>query len=82
MEWVGSEAFTDIPVPSNVRRYYVPSTTHGGGGGGFNENIAAGNAWRQGYLLPQDMINLVSQAQASNVCNHGASKQSCDPAAP
>ena len=44
--------------------------------------IAAGNAWRQGYLLPQDMINLVSQAQASNVCNHGASKQSCDPAAP
>jgi hypothetical protein len=43
---------------------------------------AAGNAWRQGYLLPQDMINLVSQAQASNVCNHGASGQSCDPAAP
>jgi hypothetical protein len=51
MEWVGSEAFTDIPVPSNVRRYYVPSTTHGGGGGGFNENIAntpvncPGNNW-------------------------------------
>ena len=43
---------------------------------------AAGNAWTQGYLLPQDMINLVSQAQASNVCAHGASHQSCDPAAP
>ncbi len=43
---------------------------------------AAGNAWRQGYLLPQDMISLVSQAQASNVCAHGASGQSCDPAAP
>ena len=43
---------------------------------------AAGNAWRQGYLLAQDMINLVSQAQASNVCTHGSSGQSCDPAAP
>jgi hypothetical protein len=39
-------------------------------------------AWRQGYLLPQDMINLVNQAQASNVCANGASRQSCDPAAP
>jgi len=43
---------------------------------------AAGNAWRQGYLLPQDMINLVNQAAASNVCTHGSSGQSCDPAAP
>jgi Alpha/beta hydrolase domain len=43
---------------------------------------AAGNAWTKGYLLPQDMISLVGQAQASNVCTHGASGQSCDPAAP
>ena len=26
---------TDIPVPSNVYRYYYPGTTHGGGSGGF-----------------------------------------------
>jgi hypothetical protein len=26
----------DIPIPSNVRRYYVPSVTHGGGRGGFD----------------------------------------------
>ena len=25
----------DIPLPSNVRRYYFPSTTHGGGNGAF-----------------------------------------------
>jgi hypothetical protein len=43
---------------------------------------AAGNAWRQGYLLPQDMISLTAAAQASNVCTFGAAKQSCDPAAP
>ncbi|MSR23111.1 MAG: hypothetical protein EXR92_06185, partial [Gemmatimonadetes bacterium] len=35
-EWVGTAADTDIPLPSDVRRYYIPSTTHGGGGGGFS----------------------------------------------
>jgi hypothetical protein len=38
-EWVGTDAKTDIPLPSNVRRYYIPSTTHGGGGGGFNSSL-------------------------------------------
>jgi len=33
--WVGTFPVTDIPLPSNVRRYYIGSTTHGGGGGGF-----------------------------------------------
>ena len=35
-EWVGTTADADIPLPRNVRRYYIRSTTHGGGGGGFN----------------------------------------------
>jgi hypothetical protein len=34
--WVGTTAVADIPVPSNVRRYYIPSTRHGGGRGGFS----------------------------------------------
>jgi len=29
-EWVGTDAEHDIPLPKNVRRYYIPSTTHGG----------------------------------------------------
>ena len=33
---VGTRADRDIPVPSNVRRYYFPGVTHGGGAGGFN----------------------------------------------
>jgi len=33
--WVGTTAVADIPIPSNVRRYYIPSTPHGGGRGGF-----------------------------------------------
>jgi Alpha/beta hydrolase domain len=38
-EWVGTDAKTDIPLPANVRRYYIPSSTHGGGGGGFNSSL-------------------------------------------
>jgi hypothetical protein len=33
--WVGTTAERDIPLPANVRRYYMPSTPHGGGPGGF-----------------------------------------------
>ena len=44
---------------------------------------AAGNRPRgKATCSSQDMINLVAQARASNVCTHGASGQSCDPAAP
>ena len=38
-EWVGTDAKDDIPVPDNVRRYYVASSTHGGGAGGFNSSL-------------------------------------------
>ena len=34
--FVGTTADKDIPIPANVRRYYIPSTQHGGGNGGFN----------------------------------------------
>lgn len=33
---VGTGADRDIPLPANVRRYYIPSTAHGGGRGGFS----------------------------------------------
>ena len=39
-EWVGTSADRDIPLPANVRRYYIPSSTHGGGLGGFNTSLA------------------------------------------
>ena len=34
-DYVGTSGAADIPLPSNVRRYYVASTQHGGGPGGF-----------------------------------------------
>ena len=33
---VGTSADRDIPLPSNVRRYYFPGVRHGGGPGGFD----------------------------------------------
>ena len=38
-EWVGTDAAQDIPLPANVRRYYIASSSHGGGAGGFNTSL-------------------------------------------
>jgi len=45
--WVGTDPKNDIPLPENVRRYYLPSSTHGGGNRpdlGFNEMIPSAGA--------------------------------------
>jgi hypothetical protein len=71
-EWVGTAADADIPLPDNVRRYYVPSTTHGGGNGpngGFTQNIpnnpvnCPGNNWGRGIFR----ANPVPETQLVNV---------------
>jgi hypothetical protein len=38
-EWVGTDARHDVPLPDNVRRYYIGSSTHGGGAGGFDTSL-------------------------------------------
>jgi hypothetical protein len=40
---IGTDAKADIPLPDNVRRYYMPGTTHGGGRGGFRVQSTPGN---------------------------------------
>jgi hypothetical protein len=42
--WVGTDPKNDIPLPDNVRRYYLPSSTHGGGNGAMDENPPDANA--------------------------------------
>ena len=44
---VGTDAAADIPLPDNVRRYYMPGTTHGGGRGGFTRAVAGGRSLRR-----------------------------------
>jgi hypothetical protein len=38
-QWVGTGAKNDIPLPENVRRYYIAGSTHGGGPGGFDSSL-------------------------------------------
>ena len=47
-EWVGTDAKNDIPLPKNVRRYYIASSTHGGSGTG----VSAFNASLPGVGMP------------------------------
>ena len=58
--FVGSDAAKDIPLPDNVRRYYIGSTQHGGGPGGFSVTPAAppacpGNGYGKGILAANPM---------------------------
>jgi hypothetical protein len=54
--WVGTDPQNDIPLPDNVRRYYLPSSTHGGGNGATTQNPSTsgancpGNNWGTGTL--------------------------------
>ena len=38
-EWIGTDAKSDLPLPDNVRRYYIAGSNHGGGAGGFNSSL-------------------------------------------
>lgn len=38
-EWVGTDGKADLPLPPNVRRYYIASSHHGGGLGGFDTSL-------------------------------------------
>jgi hypothetical protein len=72
--WVGTSADRDIHLPSNVRRYYLPSSTHGGGNGQTTENPAPagsvncpGNNWGRGTLRanPVPATGLVNRVRAA-----------------
>jgi hypothetical protein len=72
--WVGTSADKDIPLPKNVRRYYLPSSTHGGGNGQTTEAPAAagavscpGNNWGKGTLRanPVPATGLVNRMRAA-----------------
>jgi alpha/beta hydrolase family protein len=71
--WVGTSADRDIPLPANVRRYYLPSSTHGGGNGTTTEspaNVGAscpGNNWGTGTLRanPVPATGLVNRVRAA-----------------
>lgn len=67
-EWVGTDPKNDIPLPKNVRRYYIPSTDHGGGPGGFSVTPLppAANCPSSGYGPATFAANPVPHTQTVN----------------
>ena len=51
-EWVGTDAKSDLPLPPNVRRYYIASSTHGGGAGGFDSSLPDAGLPKVGPACP------------------------------
>jgi len=80
-EWVGTSADQDIPLPDNVRRYYVSSSTHGGGSGAMTQNSSPngsgcpGNNWGTGVYrsnpMPEAQLVNVLRLAMRNWVMHG-----------
>jgi Alpha/beta hydrolase domain len=51
-EWVGADGKADLPLPDNVRRYYIASTNHGGGAGGFDTSLPGAGLPKTGASCP------------------------------
>lgn len=51
-EWVGTDGKADLPLPGNVRRYYIASSTHGGGAGGFDSSLPGVGLPKTGAVCP------------------------------
>jgi hypothetical protein len=51
-EWVGTDAKQDLPLPPNVKRYYIASSNHGGGAGGFNSSLPGVGLPKEGPMCP------------------------------
>ncbi len=51
-EWVGTDAKQDLPLPANVKRYYIAGSNHGGGAGGFNSSLPYAGLPKEGPMCP------------------------------
>lgn len=51
-EWIGTDAKQDLPLPANVRRYYIASSNHGGGAGGFDTSVPGAALPKTGPMCP------------------------------
>ncbi len=51
-EWVGTDGKADLPLPENVKRYYIASTNHNGGAGGFDTSLPGVGLPKTGVACP------------------------------
>lgn len=76
-EWVGTDAKADLPLPENVRRYYIASSNHGGGAGGFDTSLPGAALPKAGPMCPGNNFgtavlpaNPVPHVQTVNAIRH------------
>jgi hypothetical protein len=67
-EWIGTDARQDLPLPPNVRRYYIASSTHGGGNGGFDTSLPGVALPTAGPICPGN--NFGQAVLAENPVSH------------
>lgn len=68
-EWVGTDAKADLPLPENVRRYYIASSNHGGGAGGFDTSLPGAALPKSGPMCPGN--NFGTGVLPANPVPHG-----------
>ena len=51
-EWVGTDGKQDLPLPANVKRYYIATSNHGGGVGGFDSSLPGVGLPKAGPMCP------------------------------
>ena len=51
-EWIGTDGKQDLPLPPNVKRYYIASSNHGGGAGGFDTSLPEAALPKAGPMCP------------------------------
>ena len=72
----GFTCVSDIPLPSNVHRYYTPGATHGGGTASFNWTSPAAIATPSGQSLPNESNS--GGASPTMPCSMPSSSCSCN----
>jgi hypothetical protein len=76
-EWVGTDGRADLPLPPQVRRYYIASSTHGGSTGGFDSSLPGVGLPKTGPSCPGNNygvgvlpVNPVPHTQTVNALRH------------
>jgi len=65
----GTDAKADLPLPENVRRYYIASSNHGGGAGGFDTSLPGAALPKTGPMCPGN--NFGTGVLPANPVPHG-----------
>jgi hypothetical protein len=76
-EWVGHDGPPDLPLPSNVRRYYIGSPTMAAGAGGFNSSLPGAACHHGGQLPGQQLRHRRAAGQPDAAHGERSTRSAC-----